>query len=142
MTGYVVAPRTFKLTFPDREGLEVRMRSVSIAKAEEMRGWMNSRGEDGDIHLLQIFGEHLIEWNVQEEVKDEEGKPTGERRPVPATYEGARTQDSHFIWECVFNWWLAMVGVSEGKATKSDSGQSSPPLEELSIPMEVLSGNP
>lgn len=74
------------------------------------------------------FASHLIEWNVEE--------PPG--TPVPATFEGVKTQELTFISDILAAWRTAVQGVQPDLSQPSSSGQ---PALEASLPMEPSSPN-
>ena len=116
--GFKHQPKVFKLTFddPDLAGLEVKVRSLSIAEVE-----------DEDRKVFEQFADALISWNLE----DENGAI------LPPTLESVQNYpDYEFMSLLATTWVSAVTGVKEELGKDSDSGQQVP---EGSIPMETLS---
>lgn len=135
--------KTIKLTWKDGEfeGLEVRVRRVSIAKFLELAPLLeadlgNFSAEDIEAmrDMFLEFGTLLVSWNLEEEVTDEEGVTTDV--PVPCTPEAFIQQDLPLAQEIITQLSGSIAGVSAPLEQPSPSGEQS--LAE-SLPMEVLS---
>jgi hypothetical protein len=102
--GYRPVDTEYKLQFQDPkfEGLEVVAGSLSVDQFLEMveaaataTTDMTSAGK-----LFQMFAGSLVSWNVE-----------NSHGPVPATYEGIRSQKLDFILEIVMAWQEAHAAV-------------------------------
>jgi hypothetical protein len=130
--GFVKIKRVFRLTFedPDLAGLEVRVRSVSMARFLELKqlAATNSPG------VIEGFVENVIDWNLEEET--EEGAV-----PVPVTVDDLmRTQEEHFVAAMVLAWFGGIAGVPAPLDRESSDGEQFPELSTLK--METLSELP
>lgn len=79
--------------------------------------------------LFRAFAKHLVAWNLEDDDAD------GNTVPVPANYEGLRTQDPEFVLEIIEAWMTAVGGVSGPKGQKSSAGA---PLAGVSRETEAL----
>lgn len=133
--------RVFKLKFADPEmnGLEVRARSVPLRVALRLMrlstGERQNMGADQVEEMLDVFSGALVSWNLEDDVLGEDGQPTGEKVPVPATREGLESQDMDFVMDIVLAWQDALMAVSAPLAKTSPNGARS---LEASMPMETL----
>lgn len=135
--------RTLKLVFddPSLEGLEVKTRSVPLKTALRLMH-LSSAAEKGVgqiEEMLDVFAGALVAWNLEDDVLGDDGQPTGEKIPVPATREGLESQEIDFVMEIVLAWQDALMAVSGPLGKKSSAGARS---LEASMPMETLSPNP
>ncbi len=131
--GYVRERRIFRLKFADEDmgGLEVRAASVPLGTFLEMVELMDVevRGIGPDDarkvdRLFEGFARALVSWNLEE--------PEGV--PVPATFEGLRSQDIDFAMKILRAWVEALTSVPDFlPAGSSNGGRSLEP----SIPMEA-----
>lgn len=129
--------KTFKLTWADGEfeGLEVRVRSMSVERFLELGPLLEALDMDGlgtkemgELReLFREFSTVLVDWNLEDEDTDE---------PVPCTAEAFLGQDIRFVNEVISRWAEHIAGVSGPLERPSPSGEPSP---EASIPMEPLS---
>lgn len=134
--GYKPKKRTFVLKFEDEEyeGMEVRMRSISVEKtmelmsqADKARSGEHERG-DGAREMEKLFGDfakNLESWNLEND----------DDAPIPADLEGVKQLDLDFFMDLLFGWLEGMLSVSAPLGRRSSDGKQS---EELSIPMETL----
>ncbi len=121
------APRTeITLTFdgyPDLDGLEVRMRSVSVAEYGRL-----TSGELSDEQTLAAFAGALVSWNLEDDAGE----------PVPATAAGVGALDSALFTRLLRAWLTGLVSVPPPLPRPSANGSN----PEASIPMAPLPGNP
>lgn len=121
------APRTeITLTFdgyPDLDGLEVRIRSVSVADYGRL-----TSGQMNDAEAMAAFAGALVAWNLE----DDAGQP------VPATLAGVGSLDSSFFTQLMAAWVRGMTSVPPPLSRPSGSGLN----PEASIPMEPLPASP
>jgi hypothetical protein len=125
-------------------GLEVRMRRLSIGRlthAQEVADRL-SEGAGGDIgkalgEVADVLADGLLSWNLEEEVRDEHGEPTGEVEPVPADRDGLEQQDFAMLIALLLGWLEVAVSVPLGSKRRSTPGDGSangsppqPPAEE------------
>lgn len=114
-------PKQYKITFAegtDYAGLEVTLRSLSIAQIEA------SRAADGDEdetiseavsrHCRMVAG-RIVSWNRE----DEDGVP------VPPTLDSLRDEEPDLILAIVGKWTGAIVGVPAPLDEGSNSGEES-----------------
>lgn len=131
--GYKAPSPTYKLVFEGRDGLEVFVRSVSIAQLRDIRNSADGlkggelSGFDDAIGLFQLFARKLKSWNLEDENDS----------PMPATLETILELDFGFASEILLAWVDAMVKVPDPLAGRSTSGNEPQPLA-ASIPMEPL----
>jgi hypothetical protein len=85
-----------------------------------------ARVSDATDRFYRDFASHLVKWNVEE--------PPG--TPVPANYEGVKTQELTFIADILTSWRTAVQGVEPDLSQPSNDGARS---LEGSIPMEPSS---
>lgn len=121
---------TLEFDDADLKGLKVVTRSVRLEKFLEMM--RDSLDAARTAQLIQDFGEKaLIDWNL---LDPETGKP------VPATFDGMKTQDTNLMVRIV-RAWTASVGSapaplddesSSGTSTATGGNGSAP-----AIPMTV-----
>lgn len=114
--GFRPEPRRYKLTFDgDLEGLEVRVKSLTVRKFAEM-------GEATDAELLAMLADALVEWNLEAE----------DGTPVPATLEGIESQDSNLITRLISAWRTALTSVPPTSPLRSQNGAADLDLAALS----------
>lgn len=131
--------KIFLLRFADGdlEGLEVRVRSISIERFLElaplldmtMSGGLTPEDITGIRETLAAFADVLVSWNLEEE----------DGTPVPCTVEGLMDQDLRFVLGLMTAWAEEIAGVAAPLERPSPSGEPSP---EASLPMEPLSPSP
>lgn len=152
--GYKRAKKIYRLKFedPEMEGLEVDTTGASIDEftaltdltdlsefavdgveitKENLAQVAGAAAKVDD--LFRAFAKHLVSWNLEDDGSD------GDAIPVPATFEGVKSQDAEFILELIAAWMEAVGGVSGPKDRRSNGGK---PSLAASIPMETLSPNP
>ena len=126
--------KLYALNFEGIEGfddLEVTMAGVSLDKFLSMSRLLSdlSTPEGQTMENIEkqfeFIGELIASWNLD----DEDGKP------VPADYEGLKSQDFEFAQVIAQGYMQALSSVPKASNSNSNSGPSS---EELSIPMEEL----
>lgn len=148
--GYKRKRTVYRLKFedPELEGLEVDTTSASLEEFVAITNLSDLSVLGADVHeltpetmamvsgamerlddLFAAFSKHLVAWNLEDD--DDE--------PVPATYEGVKSQDAEFILELIAAWIEAVGGVSGPKEQRSSGGS---PFPEGSLPMETLSSVP
>ncbi len=136
--GYVRQRKVYRLRFDDEDmnGLEVRAKSVPLGAFLDLVKLMdietrNVSPEDAEKidKLFEGFAGALIEWNLEE--------PEGV--PVPATFEGLKSQDIDFSMQILRAWIAALTQVPVFLGNGSSGGEKS---LELSMPMEPRSPSP
>lgn len=123
--GFVKVKRIFRLTFEDPElvGLEVRVRSVSMARFFELRSMASANSPA----VIEGFIENIVDWNLEEET------PNG-TVPVPVTVDDLmRTQEEWFVAVLVLAWFDGIAGVPAPLDRGSSDGEPSPELSTLSM---------
>jgi hypothetical protein len=135
--GYVRERKNYRLVFTDAEfeGLEVVTSSASVAQYQRIAALSTKEyGTKPSVEdleeidaLLELFGEHLVSWNLEEEVK-------GRTRAVPATAAGLKRQDLPFAMAIITAWMEAVAGIAVPLDSGSDGGGM-----EATLPMDVLS---
>lgn len=132
--GFTRARKKYRLKFEDEElaGLEVVMGSLSIGEFTELTssisGGATAETADGVTGLLEKFAGSIESWNLE----DEEGQP------VPATFDGVKTQELGFIMLIVTAWMDAIAGVDPTSRAYANGNGTFP---EVSLPMEPLSAS-
>jgi hypothetical protein len=132
--GYTRTRRKYRLKFEDEElaGLEVVMGSLSIGEFTELTssisGGATAETADGVTSLLEKFAGKIASWNLE----DDDGQP------VPATFDGVKTQELDFIMAIVTAWMDAIAGVDP---TSRASANGTGTFPEVSLPMEPLSAS-
>lgn len=121
--------KVYKLDFSGTEydGLEVRVSSLTTGEYLELITIAGPTEEGGSEAgaMVRLFAKHLISWNLE----DEDGEP------VPATYEGVKSNDFTMNSAIVNAWTSALADVPADTEKKSRSGESS---LVASIPTETL----
>lgn len=130
--GYLPKQTLYKLTFdnPDFEGLEVFVKSVSMAMITKMLGVVdqfsgvdkeNFKPEDLEKvnDVFRMFAKMLHRWNVENEDDD------GNRVPVPPTFEGVSEQDFDFIMPVIEKSLTAITQAPPPLPGGSPSGETS-----------------
>jgi hypothetical protein len=134
--GYKREARVYNLVFEDPEfdGLEVRVRSMSIGKVREFLLLQRAKTEDVEDALastekvFEMFASCLLSWNLE----DDAGFS------VPANREGINSQDMDFVMEIISAWMGTITGVpDETPLPETSTDGERFPVE--SIPMETLS---
>jgi hypothetical protein len=129
--GFVRQKKIFKLVFadPEMEGLEVRIRSMSIEQALDVAelATVAANQRDRIYQLTDALAAGIVSWNLEE--LDDQEVP----QPVPATAAGLRSQDLDLLLAIVRAWINAVLAVSPPLAKPSPDGG---PSLEASIPME------
>lgn len=110
------------------EFLEIRCKPLTFEEYIRLTSGDLSRDEQAE-----MFAEHLISWNLQNRGED------GEVTDVPATREGARSQDTAFLLRLMAQWGSQLGSVHGPLGRRSTGG---PQSEEASIPMETLPESP
>jgi hypothetical protein len=130
--GFTRARKKYRLKFedPELEGFEVVMGSLSIGEFTDLTGMVDGQqSAEGVTALLEKFAGSIDSWNLE----DEKGTP------VPATFDGVKTQDLDFIMAIVVAWMDAIAGVDP---TLRASANGTGTFPEVSLPMEPLSSSP
>ena len=130
--GYKRARKTYRLKFEDPElnGFEIAMGSLTIGQFMDLQAASAAAADDaeGVTALLEKFTAKIISWNLE----DDDGLP------VPATFDGVKTQDMDFIMTIISAWMDAMAGVDP---TSRASANGSGTFPEVSLPMEPVSAS-
>jgi len=132
--GFRKEPTHYKLIFeehPDLKGFEVTMRALSLGKFLDINRLAltvdnadtQERVQQADL-LFRRFSESLVEWNLE----DDDGAP------IPADYDGVKTQELPFIQTIIGEWMEAMSGIPKNSNSASNGSGTS---LERSIPMEA-----
>lgn len=118
---------------PDYEGVEIKVRTVSMGRALELTGEADAaragKGLDDFNELLNEFIGKLESWNIEDD----------DDQPLPATREGFLSLDLPDVVHIILSWFDAMLSIDTDLGKDSTSGLPSP---EVSIPMETLSESP
>jgi hypothetical protein len=134
--------RIIRLRFPDRDGLIVRMRPMTmktmrwfirngpaLARLDGMKPSELTDEQAGLLdHMFEIFAEHLLTWNLEDEAED------GSRASVPANLDGVDTQEPAFIQEIMGHWQRACTEVAPPLSPGSPNGGLSPEVSEATEP--------
>lgn len=135
--GYKRQRKIYRLKFedPSMEGLEVDTTGanveefVTLAQLTDLSEFAVNAAEITAENLARVtgaaeriadlfgaFAKHLVAWNLEDDDAD------GNTVPVPATYEGIKTQDPEFVLEIIQAWMEAVGGVSGPKGLPSSAG--------------------
>ena len=128
--------RTYKLVFdnPDLEGLEVRLRGLTIGQLARLSYILQSDKlvdpDDGSVReeLYSVLAAGLVSWNIE----DDSGQT------LPGTTESVSGLPSDLVIDIVSAWEKAVAAVAAPLGPSLNSGKQYP---EVSLPMEVLSPN-
>ena len=133
--GYKRKSKQFHLKFvdPEFDGLDVLTRSMGLGKFLEMekiaKRLKDKQAQGDEINwMFDEFSKTLINWNLEDD----------DDLPVPATFEGLKTQDIDFVKSIIDAWMKAMVAIPAPLPESSNDGETFP---ESSLPMETLSPN-
>jgi hypothetical protein len=116
--------RTYALRWDegDLEGLEIDIRSTSVATMREVRELRLSHDED---RLAAILVDRIARWNLE----DSEGET------LPISVESLLSQEGVLLAEIARQWYLAATGVSApldlGSISTATSAEGSIPMEPL-----------
>jgi hypothetical protein len=124
--GYRRRPPVYRLVFqdPEMEGLEVRMKSVTVGEFLELTGLDDTAAlagatlKDGAVissPLTRAAGNAIVDWNLE----DDNG-------PVQPGYDALIAQDTDFVRQIVKAWFEAVSGVSAPLQHGSSGGGPSP----------------
>jgi len=146
--GYKVPKQIFKLVFPDRDGLWIRLTAPTIGEVMSLSRLIKYQGVDpknlteADVDELRrpqrIFTKHLISWNLTDDVEQEDESTV--EVEVPATLDGVESLPAPFFKEIVKAWVENTVEVPDNSPLDRRSLSGSP-FPEASIPMELPSLN-
>lgn len=146
--GYTRA-KIIRLVFddPDMAGLVVRAKRPSIGELFDIAtlaentsvdvSSMSAEEMEAVRELLKMFEPFLVWWNLEDDVYDDQGEPTGEKVPVPATVDGMLGQDLAFVL-AVFQTWLGLVGDVPGPLDQPSSGGGLSAVPSIPLPVEPL----
>lgn len=128
--GFRPPRKIYNLDFAGTEynGAHVRMRGTTLSEQVHIEDLRASDDPDSGRALFEFMAGLLIDWNIE----DDNG-------PVPATLDGVRAQDFHFVMAIINALQTAAAGVEAPLPASSPSGELS---AVASIPMETLSPNP
>lgn len=126
--GYKRNPKIYHLKWEDGdyEGLEVRIRSMSMGQLISARTGKGYNGKEDIEGSVELLADRIVDWNLE----DEDGQP------VPATLEAIQEEDDDLILAVISRWMEAVSGVPAPLDETSNSGVTSPVA---SIPTEALS---
>lgn len=126
MSSFQRRRKVYELDFEGTEydGLVVKVRGLTTGEYLDFLTLSSTDGSETD-EMLRLFAEHLASWNLIDE----------EDKPVPATYEGLRSNDLGMNNTMISAWTAALAGVPEELGKKSSDGD---PALVASIPTEAL----
>jgi hypothetical protein len=134
--GFTPEPTTIKLNFKDDlEGLQVTMRSMSVAEYNAMLTDMMATGEEflkANQAIYDQFSERLVSWNLDD----------GHGVPVPATREGLDTQDTNLVSRMIAAWQGALTAVPTKRKPQSENGSLPNRMEESTLGLDSMSQSP
>lgn len=146
--GYRKKAKTYHLTWAeDNElhGLEVSLKGLTVAKilslgssasavTTDAKGALTGGTAEAE-DMFETFASSLVRWNLE----DEEGIP------VPATFDGVKSQDFDFILDLIITWMEAVAGTGRdkgGDSPLSESSDSGLAALEASLQMATSSPSP
>lgn len=146
MAKYKLPKQVFKLIFPHYAGLEIRITApaigeiTAITKLIRLKNLKAESLSEADVAELstpqRIFVKHLIEWNLTEDEKQDDG--TFVEVDVPPTMAGVDTIPAPFFQELLKAWVENTMEVPiDSPLGKSSLGGVTYP--EQSIPMDLAS---
>lgn len=113
--GYRRVPTIHTLdSIPEEEGLVVRMASIRLGKLRRLMKLTadESAGDESISEILELFGQSLISWNLED-------FETG--APVPTTREGIDDQETELVMRIVEAWMDQMTGTDGPNDLGKDS---------------------
>jgi hypothetical protein len=130
-------PRLYEINFEDGDldGFEIIMRGVSlegfieIAQLSAALETPEGRTPENIEAQFTILAELLVEWNLDD----------AEDNPVPATYDGLKTQDFSDVMKIMGGYMQAIASVPKASENDSNSGGIS---QEQSLGLASLSSVP
>lgn len=130
--GFQRKRKVYKLDFAETEyeGLEVQVTGLTTGEYLDfllLSGAVEEAGSGANETqgMLEMFSRHLLSWNLESE----------DSEPVPADFDGIKSNDLTMNLRIVDAWISALSNVSEATEKKSLTGETG--LVE-SIPTEVL----
>ncbi len=133
--GYKPEKKIYRIMFPHRSGLEVRMRSTSIGRMQAIMGAdvQSISGANDDTTMEHFFSEMdslLVSWNViHPELENGEDKCSvcglQEDDPLPAGGAGLKCIELDLLQDIVQQWGRAITQVSPPKEQSSSDGERS-----------------
>jgi hypothetical protein len=146
--GFKFARKTYRLVFEDDDlgGLIVECRPASVAAyrdISQLAAGLPDVPTTDDLAkidaMLEAFAERLISWNIESDVLDDAGEPTGEVAPLPATLDGLRTLEWPHASRIIIAWMNAIANVDLGLSKPSSDGTTdlldSVPVELADLPL-------
>lgn len=131
--GFVRKSKSYVLKFtdPDMDGLEVKMKGLSVGEFLNVMKLKELSEDDPEsvVELMSVFARSVVSWNLEDEV-------AGQVVPVAVTEENVQGLDLDFAMTVIGAWIRAINGVSGPLGQTSPAGVPSPAV---SIPMDVLS---
>jgi hypothetical protein len=131
MGGYKRKSKNYVLAFedPEMDGLEVKVKSLSVGKVREFLA--KSRANEVDVDgTFDDFEKALLSWNLLDD----------DDQPVPTNREGIDGQDVDFIMAIVTAWMETITGVPDADPLDGRSNSGEPSLV-ASLPMVPLSAS-
>jgi hypothetical protein len=131
MGGYKRKSKNYVLAFedPEMDGLEVKVKSLSVGKVREFLA--KSRANEVDVDgTFDDFEKALLSWNLLDD----------DDQPVPTNREGIDGQDVDFIMAIVTAWMETITGVPDADPLGGRSNSGEPSLV-ASLPMVPLSAS-
>lgn len=120
---------------PGLQGLEVRMRSLSVLEYLDLESLRSEKIDDADlrrgrlVEVFERFADRIVSWNL--ETRDQAGEVT----ELPVSRESVLAQDFDFTNAMVSAWMAAVGGIEIPLGDASTGGR---PSVEARIPMETL----
>lgn len=129
--GYRRVPTIYTLdSIPEEEGLVVRMSSIRLGKLRRLMALTadESAGDESVGEILDLFGESLISWNLED-------FETG--APVPTTKDAIEEQEIELVMRIVEAWMERMTG-SDGPGDLGKGSISGGQFPGRPLTMEAL----
>lgn len=129
--GYRRVPTIYTLdSVREEEGLIVRMASIRLGKMRRLMALTSDSAadDDGITEILNLFGESLISWNLED-------FETG--APVPTTREAIEEQEIELVMRIVEAWMERMTG-TDGPADLGKGSTDGEKFPGRPLTMEAL----
>ncbi len=149
--GYKPEKQHYKLSFEDRPGMEVVMKSVPLGKMNKISTLKIDHQEQDEKKRMTVFAElanYMVRWNLEHPEPDELDEAgncaecgLAEDDPMPIGLLSLKCLDTAIVSAMLTGWMFAMARASLPKGMSSNSGGKSGPSIPLSdgITDEIMS---
>lgn len=131
--GYKPQRNTYALSFADRPGLEISMRSTSLGNLQKIMTTDRSvlMNNDAADEFFQKIVELIVSWNLVHPETHQACRICGlnEDQEMPISVDSLKCLDIEMVMEIVNAWGTAVIQVSMGKGMSSKNGEVNFPEE-------------